>query len=303
MSCQLKDLATCTYQTSDGAEYQEFACIYKFLEPFYLEVEKCFDSVRVLKWTAENPWLPAVAVTLYAISIYWGNQAMQKREPFQWRMSMALWNLFLSIFSFGCMIRVTPHLLHNIAVGEPRDLLCISPEVTYGYGSTGLWVTLFMWSKFAELLDTFFIVIHKKPLIFLHWWHHITVLLYSWYAYVTRTPSSIIFMAVNSSVHAMMYGYYFLMTVKMKPKWMNPVFITLAQLVQMVVGIIITGLSTYYHFTATEERPCAIERSTLVPCFAMYGSYFILFLQFFLKRYFFKGSSSGKQRTATKKVL
>ena len=151
---------------------------------------------------------------------------------------------------------------------------------------------------FRELLDTFFIIIHKKPLIFLHWWHHITVLLYSWYAYVTRTPSSIIFMAVNSSVHAMMYGYYFLMTVKMKPKWMNPVFITLAQLVQMVVGIIVTGFSTYYVMTATEERPCALEKSTLTPCFAMYGSYFALFLQFFLKRYF-----TSKSKSKSKKVV
>lgn len=299
MSCSLKDATTCTYQTADGIEYQEFSCIYKFLEPLYLEAEKCFDSVSWLNWTDENPTIPVVSVILYAISIYTGYQYMKTREPFNYRMSMALWNLGLSLFSFGCMIRVLPQLLHNLAIGEPRDLLCVSPEELYGYGSTGLWVTAFMLSKFAELLDTAFIIIHKKPLIFLHYYHHITVLLYSWFAFVTRTPSSIIFMAVNSSVHAMMYGYYFLMTIKMKPKWMNPVFITLAQLVQMVVGVIVTGMSTYYSATATEEKPCAIDKNSLLPCFAMYGSYFLLFLQFFLKRYF----KSQKARTSQKKVL
>jgi len=285
MSCQLKDALTCTFENSEGVQYREFSCLYKVIQPFYLYAEKCSNSVKFLHWAQEHPMVPIVAVTVYAISIYWGNQTMKTKEPFQWRMSMALWNLFLSIFSFMCMIRVTPHLLHNIVTGEPRDVVCVDPEIDYGYGSTGVWVMLFMLSKFAELLDTFFIVIHKKPLIFLHWWHHITVLLYSWLAYVTKTPSSIVFMAVNSSVHTMMYGYYFLMTIKMKPKWMNPIFITLAQLIQMVVGIIVTGMSVYYYYTSTEERPCAIEKSTFIPCFAMYGSYFILFLQFFLKRY------------------
>lgn len=299
MSCQLKDAATCIYQRSDGVEFEDFSCLYKFLEPLYFQYEKCFDSVFLLNWTSEHPMIPIVTVIIYAIAIYWGNNAMKKREPFNYRISMALWNLFLSVFSFGCMIRVFPHLLHNLAVGEPRDLLCISPETTYGYGATGFWVTLFMLSKFAELFDTLFIIIHKKPLIFLHYYHHITVLLYSWYAYTTRTPSSVIFMAVNSSVHAMMYGYYFLMTIKMKPKWMNPVFITMAQLVQMVVGIIVTGMSTYYLSTATEEKPCEIDPNTLIPCFGMYGTYFLLFLQFFLKRYF----KPQKKVRAQKKVL
>jgi len=294
MSCQVKDALTCTYESSEGVLYEEFSCHYKFLEPIYLGIEKCFASTKVISWANANPAVPVIAVTIYAIAIYWGNKAMKTREAFKWKTSMAIWNLFLSFFSFMCMIRAIPHLLHNVYVGEPRDLLCISPLLLYGHGSTGMWVTFFMLSKFAELLDTFFIIIHKKPLIFLHWWHHITVLLYSWYAYVTDTPSSIIFMAVNSSVHAMMYGYYFLMTIKMKPKWMNPLFITLAQLAQMVVGIFLTGMSTYYYHTATDEKPCSIDKSSLVPCFIMYGSYFILFFRFFLKRYHNKAQKKEK---------
>jgi hypothetical protein len=35
-------------------------------------------------------------------------------------------------------------------------------------------------------------VIHKKPLIFLHWYHRITVLLYCWHSYVTKSSRGII---------------------------------------------------------------------------------------------------------------
>ena len=45
---------------------------------------------------------------------------------------------------------------------------------------SGFWATMFVLSKVPELGDTIFIVLRKQPLIFLHWYHHATVLVYSW---------------------------------------------------------------------------------------------------------------------------
>ena len=66
------------------------------------------------------------------------------------------------------------------------------------------------------MIDTFFLVIHKKKVLFLHWYHHITVLLYTWYGYTHASPIGVHMTAMNYTVHAVMYGYYFLMAMKMK---------------------------------------------------------------------------------------
>lgn len=36
-------------------------------------------------------------------------------------------------------------------------------------GETGLWAFLFVLSKIVELGDTAFLVLRKRPIIFLHW--------------------------------------------------------------------------------------------------------------------------------------
>lgn len=134
----------------------------------------------------------------------------------------------------------------------------------------------------SELIDTLFIVIHKKKLIFLHWYHHITVLLYCWHSYVTTSPPGIFFVVMNYTVHASMYFYYFLMAMKWKPKWMNPMLITSMQISQMVVGVAVTLAGFYYYKT---DPSCEIEAENNTAAFVMYGSYLFLFLQFFIGRY------------------
>ena len=41
-----------------------------------------------------------------------------------------------------------------------------------------------MLSKVPETIDTLFIVLRRQPLIFLHWYHHASVLVYCFYRYV-----------------------------------------------------------------------------------------------------------------------
>ncbi len=62
-------------------------------------------------------------------------------------------------------------------------------------------------SQIPELVDTVFIVLRKKPLILLHWYHHFTVLLYCWHSYATRSSAGVYkwfagFFTVNSGRHS-----------------------------------------------------------------------------------------------------
>lgn len=279
-----------------GVQYEDLTCLYASLKSLYAQWEIDYDCVAGRDWMRASPWLPAVAAVLYMVLITWGKAMMESRKAWNWRNLMALWNLCLSSFSWCGLIRTLPQLIHNLRNYSIEEVFCNDPESAFGSGSTGLWVQLFILSKFPELLDTFFIVIHKKELIFLHWYHHVTVLLYCWHSYVSSTPTGLFFVVMNYAAHALMYGYYFLMAIKMKPKWLKGFYITTAQITQMIGGVIVTIMSFYYYNKHNGDRStCFIQKQNNAAAFLMYGSYLFLFCQFFVMKYFNKKTSTGKK--------
>jgi len=256
-----------------------------------------FDPVRNRDWMIEHPSVPIAAVLAYAAFIVFGQAYFANRKPWNWRRTMALWNLTLSVFSALGFLRTAPHLAHNLLHYSVEQNMCFDPEAHFGSGATGLWVQLFILSKFPELIDTFFIVIHKKPLIFLHWYHHITVLLYCWHSYVTKAPAGIFFVVMNYAVHSIMYFYYFLMAVGVKPKAFKAVYITVAQISQMVVGVSLTVVGCYLLWWKPVPD-CFLTTDNNVAALVMYGSYLFLFLQFFIGRYFGRKSHQNNSKGA-----
>jgi len=61
--------------------------------------------------------------------------------------------------------------------------------------------------------------------------------------------------------------------------------ITVMQIAQMVVGVVVMCL-TYYFSTQESSDTCNVNQENNLAAFLMYGSYLFLFLEFFLKKYF-----------------
>lgn len=138
--------------------------------------------------------------------------------------------------------------------------------------------------------DTIFIILRKQKLIFLHWYHHITVLLYSWYSYKDMVAGGGWFMTMNYSVHAVMYSYYALRAAGFRVSRKFAMFITLSQITQMLMGCVVNYLVFYW----MQHDQCYSHFQNIFWSSLMYLSYLVLFCHFFFEAYI------GKMRKTTK---
>lgn len=256
---------------------------YPVIEPFYTTIEKNFRSEPYVRFASTTyPLLPFCIIICYLCFIFTVPSIMKNKNPFHLQKSIAIWNLILTIFSFCGMIRTVPHLFYMLQITSFRGTLCLPPILVDSEGACGLWKMLFVFSKVCELLDTVFLVLCKKKVVFLHWYHHTTVLLLCWHAYVYQSSVGLYFMTMNYSIHTFMYGYYFLKSIHQWPQWMSPQFITIAQISQMMIGSFICIMSYLYWL---DGKTCYIQIYSLVPAGIIYTTYLYLFSQFFFKRF------------------
>lgn len=260
--------------------------------------EMNFDATKYLAFADNNYQIPVIALIIYLTFCFGVRRILEGREAFDLRMPLALWNALLSGFSFLGMCRTVPYLLSNILLNTYEETVCVDPRKSWGNGPTGLWVMLFIFSKLPELVDTVFIVLRKRPLIFLHWYHHVTVLLFCWNAYATLAGTGLYFVAMNYSVHALMYGYYCLTALHLCPKSFPTILITLSQITQMFVGTGVCCSAWYFWY---QGKNCHNDITNLIAGGIMYGSYLYLFTAFAFKRYAPKKPKTGSDAEVTKK--
>lgn len=160
--------------------------------------------------------------------------------------------------------------------------------------TSSFWTWLFILSKAPELIDTVFVVLRRQKLIFLHWYHHASVLIFTWYCYADEASVGRWYTDMNFLVHAIMYSYYALRALGVRIPRQLAMCITISQITQMVVGTFVTF---YAYYAKSSGRSCDISFSTLYAGMAIYVSYFLLFAQFFVASYLSKPA-----RTADKKV-
>lgn len=243
------------------------------------DVEQNFVKEPYVDWMNLR-WRHAFAYgALYIVIVFGGQQIMKSRERFELRSCLFLWNIGLASFSIMGASRCLPEFFTTLFTKGFRASVVDS---SFYDGASGFWVLCFSLSKIVELGDTFFIVLRKQQLIFLHWYHHITVLLYCWNSYSEQTATGRWYVTMNYSIHSMMYTYYALRAMKFRiPKWVN-IIITSLQILQMFVG---TALGFYVLHLKLLGIPVHQTWRNLAMSMLVYISYFALFAHFFYTTY------------------
>ena len=269
------------YQSKSGYIY---SFVFAFEKKFFNET----IAAMKMKETSEYYYLGFYYALLYVALLFGSQKLMEKREKFQLRTALIAWNLVLAAFSITGSLRLWPEFIYVLQTKGLRHSYC---SKDYLFGVTGGWGALFVVSKLPELLDTFFIVARKQKLIFLHWYHHFTVLIYAVFSAKDFAGSGRWFCLMNFTVHAFMYSYYAFKALRFKiPKWVN-IVLTTAQIVQMVIGVLI-NLSAYRIKSRGEY--CEISDENLQGSFVIYATYLVLFSNFFFRTYLQNKSEKKK---------
>jgi len=266
---------------------------------YMFNFEQEFEHSVVRVWMEEN-WRPvcAWASGIYLLLIFGGQLIMTNRQPFQLRGPLVAWNIMLAVFSITGAARTFPEFIYTFSTQGFHHSLCV-PSFIERDRVSGFWTWMFVLSKVPELGDTIFIVLRKQRLIFLHWYHHVTVLIYCWYSFSEYTAPARWFVVMNFTVHSLMYTYYAFRALRFRiPKYVAMVITTL-QLVQMVVGCLVN----YIAYTLKKRGvECGVSNTNLKMSLLMYTSYFVLFARFFYNTYFRRRETGMKVEEKIKQI-
>jgi len=183
---------------------------------------------------------------LYLLLVFRGPELMKYRPPYGLETSLFYWNLANSLFSFAAFLVSGSCVVYSIFnFGFWRSLDKVRWENDEICRTFGFAYTI---SKGVEFGDTIFLILRKRNVEFLHWFHHwLTYLVvWKWWDETHGMDGLARYLAgANVFVHFIMYGYY---AAKSK-NWITaewvPMCITALQIVQMTYLCI--GINLGYH--------------------------------------------------------
>ena len=231
---------------------------------------------------------PTLAV-VYVIVIFALKHYMKSREKFSLRVPLILWNLGLAVFSIMGAYRTIPEVFYEAYTKGLEHSMC---SRDFMYGVVGYWSYLFVMSKVYELVDTVFVVLRKAPLMFLHYYHHATIMAYALYWYAEPGSTYKWFGVMNFTVHSFMYTYYAVKGTKIRVPKQISIFITTIQIVQMLIGL---WISLYVLYKKQYQgKHCEVANANIKHSCIIFISYFLLFINFFVRAYLSKKSKHHK---------
>ncbi|NXO17810.1 ELOV6 protein, partial [Oriolus oriolus] len=248
--------------------------------------EKNFNPLAARKWMQENWQKSFIIAFIYLILVFGIQHFMKERRPFSLRAPLTLWSFSLTLFSFIAACRVWKQMAFLLLTKGFKQSVC-SPSF-YFHPVSKLWIYLFVLSKFVELGDTLFIVLRKKKLTFVHWYHHFTSFILTWYSYKELVIGLGWNAALNLSIHCLTYSYYTVTATGTRVPTSIAMLITTSQMVQMLAFLIMNICGVFWR----DDKLCQFNWTMFFISTCLYITLLALFSNFFRKTYL-----SGTQKS------
>ncbi|KAK0635189.1 fatty acid elongase [Bombardia bombarda] len=242
----------------------------------------------------------SIFIVIYYAIIFGGRELMRNREPFQLKSLFLIHNFYLTAISATLLALFVEQLLGTVVRGGIFHAIC------HGDGGwTQPLVVLYYLNyltKYLELLDTCFLFLKKKPLTFLHCYHHGATALLCYTQLIGSTAVSWVPITLNLLVHVVMYWYYFQSARGVRIWWKE--WITRLQILQFIIDLGFVYFASYTYFTSTywswlpNYGKCAGEEFAAFAGMGIISSYLFLFISFYIATY----KKDGKRPSSRKAV-
>ncbi|KAF2766674.1 GNS1/SUR4 membrane protein [Teratosphaeria nubilosa] len=228
-----------------------------------------------------------VALVSYYIIIFGGRELMKDRPAFKLNGLFKIHNFYLTAISGGLLALYLEQLIPTLWRNGIFYAIC-----DYNGGWTPQLVILYYLNyltKYLELIDTVFLFLKKKPLTFLHTYHHGATALLCYTQLLGHTAVSWVPIVLNLTVHVVMYWYYFQSARGIKIWWKK--YITMLQIIQFVIDLGFIYFASYTYFSARyfDWLPtagiCAGEEFAAFAGMGIITSYLFLFIGFYISTY------------------
>jgi hypothetical protein len=136
-----------------------------------------YDEMKLF-WQSFGILDPVWYGLIYIVLTFGGYYFMLEREPLRLKWFQRCWNITVAVFSVWSALRscnqIVKWLSYDGTIWTLRPLIdniCDGKisGVFLDQSPMAFYAVIFIFSKYFEYLDTFFLIVRKKPLITLHW--------------------------------------------------------------------------------------------------------------------------------------
>ncbi|KAF8622476.1 hypothetical protein AX15_006992 [Amanita polypyramis BW_CC] len=232
---------------------------------------------------------PAVVSSLVSyLAIIFGIQAyMTNKQPQKLTVLFQAHNIILSVGSFVLLVLMLEEVVPIVWTNGVFHAVCSeeawTPRLEFYY-------MINYYFKYLELLDTVFLALKKKPLQFLHVFHHSATALLCFSQLNGKTSISWLVIMLNLTVHVIMYYYYYATAGGARFWWKK--YLTSMQILQFVIDLFAVYFGTYQHYAhfyyqgiLPSVGNCAGSESAALFGCGLLTSYLGLFINFYIQTY------------------